>query len=509
LSSLRYAQTECQLTVATQRFVGHPEQLVEAVAKRGPKWRTRRPGKQRNFEGTAPPHESESPVADLDAISEATSAAFFFFTYHKFFLSIDKKKSKNLNRFVLFDSLGFREMSTTKRNELMWRAERDDGTAGSSSAGAESSSSKSSRKKREARERDVVGSHSRVDDIRTRVDCRFEAPLNTETFDSTTSLMGTSSRFDADEFRRNLRVDVVSIDDEEAVFDVRGIEAPMANALRRILLEEIPSMAIEKVWISANSSLIQDEVLAHRLGLVPLAADPREFECCVNENPTDMDTLVFKLSVSCPADVKRKNVYTSDLVWQPQGGQSGKEINARPVHDNILLAVLGAGQRIELVAHAHLGTGKDHAKFSPVATASYRLLPEVTIRDPERPYVDDEADWLVKTCPMGVFDIEDAVDAGHERRAYVRRPRNCTLCRECIREPEHRERIRLSRVKNHFIYTVESVGAIPAKELFREAIKVLMSKCDEFCLQLDTTLRQDQSESSSSSSSSSMAAVDD
>ncbi len=62
------------------------------------------------------------------------------------------------------------------------------------------------------------------------------------------------------------------------VFDLSGVDAPVANALRRILLSEIPTMAIEKVLLFQNTSVIQDEVLAHRLGLIPIKVDPRLFQ---------------------------------------------------------------------------------------------------------------------------------------------------------------------------------------------------------------------------------------
>jgi len=55
--------------------------------------------------------------------------------------------------------------------------------------------------------------------------------------------------------------------------------------------------------------------------------------------------------------------------------------------------------------HTRAGIGKDHAKFSPVATASYRLLPEIVF--PDGPVTGEDAAALQKMCPMGVFDIED------------------------------------------------------------------------------------------------------
>lgn len=100
-------------------------------------------------------------------------------------------------------------------------------------------------------------------------------------------------------------------------------------------------------------------------------------------------------------------VYSSALQWAPQGNQTERyAVPAGPVHDDILLAKLAPGQSIVLEAHAVKGIGKDHAKFSPVSTASYRNLPVIRLSDSE-PFLDDEADALVAKCPMGVFDIED------------------------------------------------------------------------------------------------------
>ena len=71
---------------------------------------------------------------------------------------------------------------------------------------------------------------------------------------------------------------VLSETPEELVFEMVGVEASIANALRRILLAEVPTVAIETVYFTRNTGIVQDEVLAHRLGLVPLNIDPREVE---------------------------------------------------------------------------------------------------------------------------------------------------------------------------------------------------------------------------------------
>ena len=63
----------------------------------------------------------------------------------------------------------------------------------------------------------------------------------------------------------------------EMEFDIIGVDASIPNAFRRILISDVPTMAFDRVELY-NTSIIQDEVLAHRLGLIPLKADPRLFE---------------------------------------------------------------------------------------------------------------------------------------------------------------------------------------------------------------------------------------
>ncbi|RYG52255.1 hypothetical protein EON66_09940 [archaeon] len=86
-------------------------------------------------------------------------------------------------------------------------------------------------------------------------------------------------------FRAGFGIRIVSEDAERLVFDMVGVDAPLANALRRILLSEVPSVAFEHVYLFKNTSIIQDEVLCHRIGLIPLNIDPRLMEtskrtCC-------------------------------------------------------------------------------------------------------------------------------------------------------------------------------------------------------------------------------------
>eukprot|EP00010_Vexillifera_abyssalis_P000762 CAMPEP_0201552520 /NCGR_PEP_ID=MMETSP0173_2-20130828/16767_1 /ASSEMBLY_ACC=CAM_ASM_000268 /TAXON_ID=218659 /ORGANISM="Vexillifera sp., Strain DIVA3 564/2" /LENGTH=368 /DNA_ID=CAMNT_0047963021 /DNA_START=51 /DNA_END=1157 /DNA_ORIENTATION=+ len=335
----------------------------------------------------------------------------------------------------------------------------------------------------------------------TRIACNFEAPSSTHSYDSLNTFGGDGEKHTASEqasyphrfFQNSFTLKVLEHNDEELVFEMIGIDTALANAFRRILIAEVPTMAFESIYLSQNTSIIQDEVLAHRIGLLPIAADPRLFEY-KKETPTDLDTLVFNLDVHNTSDSENMVVYSKSLCWKAEGEQSEWDWTPKLVHDDIRLAILGPGQQIKLTALAEKGIGQDHAKFSPVATATYRLLPEVTLihDQDDRPLIrGEDAKKLKALCPMGVFDIEDMTGD-----ASVVRPRNCTLCRECIRDPPQREKIKLGRVKDHFIFTIESTGCLSPADIFREALDVLSQKCDSLLKALEAS----QNVSSASSS---------
>ncbi|KAG7205182.1 hypothetical protein KM043_018272 [Ampulex compressa] len=314
-----------------------------------------------------------------------------------------------------------------------------------------------------------------------------------------------------DNFKKTLKIQVVreSDDRKELEFDLIGCSAALVNALRRLLLSEVPSMAIEKVYIVNNTSLIQDEVLAHRLGLIPLRADPRLFEYPSSsgkeeEEVSDQDTLRYELKVSCiwnpqapkdsrrPSDIyKNDNVYSRDIKWVPIGRQA--EMYPRGVEQlgvlegDILISKMRPGQEIHAFMHAVKGIGKDHAKFSPVATASYRLLPDIQLIKP----VKGEMARQLKNCfSPDVIEIVEHKSGDPELcEAKVKNPRYDSCSRNVFRHDDLKDCVQLSRIHDHFIFTVESIGTLPSSTLFLEAIKILKAKCKLFIEELDDTVQ--------------------
>ena len=147
----------------------------------------------------------------------------------------------------------------------------------------------------------------------------------------------------------------------------------------------------------------------------------------------------------------------------------------RFTEDDILVNVLRPGQELDMVLHAVKGIGSDHAKFSPVATASYRLMPEIQLLQPFRGHLADK----LKGCfSPGVIEIVDG-------EAVVKCARVDTGSREVLRHSELADKVKLLKVRDHFIFTIESTGALEPLELMREAIKILKDKCKVYRKELD------------------------
>ncbi|CAF0936789.1 unnamed protein product [Adineta ricciae] len=337
-----------------------------------------------------------------------------------------------------------------------------------------------------------------INDIRTKIKLEDTELLNTTSTNFPGNYPGYDDRLNLEEFKKKLQIQILNLNDTTTEFDIIGTDASITNAFRRILIAELPSMAIEKVHITENSSVLPDDVLAHRLGLIPLRADARLF---VDKAPGDTreceeDTLIFKLKVICKKNPKaiadgnddpknlyiNSSVYTEHMEWIPIGNQATKYKveDIGPVFNDILIVKLRPGQEIDLKLVCHKGIGRDHAKFSPVCTASYRLMPEIILKEP---IYDQDAEELQKCFTQGVIELED--DKNGRRRAVVAKPRLDMCSREALRHPEFKDCIELNKIRDHFIFSIESAGAVPPDQLFIDAIKLLMSKCDRLLQEID------------------------
>ena len=153
--------------------------------------------------------------------------------------------------------------------------------------------------------------------------------------------------------KKGLKVKVLNINDRELEIELSGVETYFVNALRRILLAEVSTMAAETLRVIKNTSIVQDEVIAHRLGLVPLKVTDEVLEAGFGS---------MSLSATCSSD-GITSVYSGDL-------KASRGISMP--HTDILIAKLTKGQELELEVDCITGVGSDHGKFSPVCHASFK-----------------------------------------------------------------------------------------------------------------------------------------
>ncbi|MFN3527565.1 MAG: DNA-directed RNA polymerase subunit D [Candidatus Altarchaeaceae archaeon] len=163
-----------------------------------------------------------------------------------------------------------------------------------------------------------------------------------------------------------MEVKILKKEENFIEFIIKDVNFAFVNALRRAIISEVPVMAIERAIFEKNSSALPDEVLAHRLGLIPLKTPINSYvfqsECDCNGKGCAKCTAEFTMDVKCPEENETITIYSKDLI--------PKDLNVVPLYDNIPIVILGKGQEIKLEAKAILGKGTEHAKWQ-AGLASY------------------------------------------------------------------------------------------------------------------------------------------
>ncbi|MFZ2455687.1 MAG: DNA-directed RNA polymerase subunit D [Candidatus Altiarchaeia archaeon] len=160
-----------------------------------------------------------------------------------------------------------------------------------------------------------------------------------------------------------MKLTIIEATENKVKFNVSGLDLALANALRRIVISEIPTMAIESVTYYENSSILNDEILSLRLGLMPIKTDLKTYipvsDCTCEGKGCAKCTVTLSMDMKGPGIV-----YSGEL--------KSTDPEIMPVHDKIPLAKITPEQSVKFEARAELGTGKRHMKWQG-GLASYEL----------------------------------------------------------------------------------------------------------------------------------------
>ena len=243
-----------------------------------------------------------------------------------------------------------------------------------------------------------------------------------------------------------IKMKIIQKDKEKIIF-VEEIDESLANSIRRSCLE-IPVLAIDEVEFHKNDSVLYDEVLALRLGLIPLKTEKNmdlKDECSCKGKGCSKCSVQLKLRAKGPC-----TVYAKDL--------KGK---AEVVYGEMPIVELAEYQELEFIASAVLGKGIQHTKFSP-GLVYYRNVPELEIGKE-----CDNCKKCVEACPLNLLKLEKG-------KVELTDKYKCDLCEACVEacKKEGKNAIKINPGKE-IIFFIESFGQIKADDILTQAVKAL------------------------------------
>jgi len=187
-------------------------------------------------------------------------------------------------------------------------------------------------------------------------------------------------------YHRRPRFRITKLEGDEIAFTLSKTDVSVANALRRVILSEVPTMAIDLVEITSNTSVLHDEFISHRLGLIPLESSKiNDFkftrECTCPEARCSKCSVEFQLKVRS-TDTQTKRVTSKDLISRFQEVYPvSRRSELEETDPGILIDKLQKNQELDLIAIAKKGVGKEHAKWSPACGVSYKFEPIVRLNN--------------------------------------------------------------------------------------------------------------------------------
>lgn len=303
------------------------------------------------------------------------------------------------------------------------------------------------------------------------------------------------------------KIEILSIAPHAISFILSETDTSMANTLRRIMIAEVPTLAIDLVEYSENSSVLNDEYIAHRLGLIPIKYTPegsikggdchqifiphiectcfdRCPRCCVElelnvnfdkVNPTRPDQ-----ERDLPLTVTSRDLKSNNNLVAPAHFLSEEEQDES--HDEgISIVKLGPGQRLKLKAIARMGISKEHAKWCPVAVATYRFWPIITINEEACNMLTlEQKQELVDACPDRILDLNEitgnlvAVENAFEMATFTEDLNE--VQKSMKKRQEDDDFVSVVHSTDRFVFSVESTGAMDAEDILLSSLRVLKER---------------------------------
>ena len=271
-------------------------------------------------------------------------------------------------------------------------------------------------------------------------------------------MMDAGKKAEKEEGGYKMDIKLLSKDKEgrKASFAITGTTDWFANTMRRLMIEEVPTLAIEDVEFRDNSSALYDEIIAHRLGLIPIKTDLKSY------NLPEKCSCKGKGCSKCQLKMILKSksqgiVYAEEI--------KSKDSKCKPVYPRMPIAKLLKGQQLQAEMTAVMGKGKNHAKWTS-CLVWYRGWPEFI--------VGKNAD--VKACIDQCPQLEQS---GNNLKI-----KDITKWNEAYEEICEKNDVKVKNNNTHFIFNIESWGQLDIKDIVKEAVNIFQKKVDDLTKQL-------------------------
>jgi DNA-directed RNA polymerase subunit D len=268
------------------------------------------------------------------------------------------------------------------------------------------------------------------------------------------------------EYKMDIRLLEKNSSKTKISFLLNKVSTSYVNTLRRIFVNRVPVLAIETVEFKKNNSVMYDEQVAHRLGLVPLVTDYKSYnlksECKCGGKGCAQCELKLKLKAK-----GEKIVVASDI--------KSTDPKVKPAQDGIPIVKLLKGQELELLATAELSEGREHAKWAP-GLVFYRYKPDIKISKK-----GESREECAKVCPVKVFDFNNKLKINQDN--YLK----CHLCGAC--EEASNGEVKVTHDKTSHVVFMESWGQLNCKDMAKIGVERFNKILDTFSNEVKKTLK--------------------
>jgi len=256
-----------------------------------------------------------------------------------------------------------------------------------------------------------------------------------------------------------MKVDIKELKTKKAVIKIEDTKPYFVNSLRRIMLSELPKLAINDVVIYDNTSALFDEIIAHRLGMVPI--------------PTDLSLITFREQCvckgkGCPNCTVRYTLSKEGEGTVYSGDLQPAEKSWAITEDKIPLVNLYGDQRLILEVEAILGLGRDHAKWQAVQAPGYRME---TVIDFDKKRIDEVKEFVNK-LPKDLVEIKG-------NKLEIKDVNKLPVLESYV-DRENVDFINFNRDSTKVTFRFETDGSFSAKDAILESAKILEKKYVEF-----------------------------